>query len=35
VTVTYVSDDGGAAFGLHAFTGAVTAAPFELTIAPP
>jgi hypothetical protein len=35
VTVTYVNDDGGAAFGLHAFTGAVTAAPFELTIAPP
>jgi len=35
VAVTYANDDAGGAFGLRGFTGAITAAPFELTLAPP
>ena len=35
VTVTYANDDAGAAFGLQAFTGAVTTAPFDLTLVLP
>jgi hypothetical protein len=35
VTVTYANDDAGTAFGLQAFTGAVTTAPFDVTLASP